>query len=327
MQTIDRDDALVYEYGPDLDPVLTVDPGERFRVETWDARAGMMFEDGPAFEGDDVPELGGGPPGSRANPVAGPVRVEGASAGDALAVHLHEVVPADTGWTGYKAGVGVGPDAFDALDESFVHHVRHEPGPSGTTADGRGVLELDGRRWEWDLNPHVGTVATAPARGRHDTVTTQGPWGGNVDVRHVAAGNTVYLDSFVDGGFLFLGDVHGSQGDSELTVMADETPADLVVSVDIVEDYAVPGVFRVETPDTLVQVESARNAGSYQNALDGAFTGAMRWLVDDHGFTPREAYLHMSVNSGVECHVYQYIPDAGYFTCGVEFPRDSLDPV
>jgi len=56
-----------------------------------------------------------------------------------------------------------------------------------------------------------------------------------------------------------------SQGDSELTVRADETPAEVTLSVE-------------------------------------------------------------SANPGVRCRVYQYIGDAGYFTCGVEFPKSALEP-
>jgi acetamidase/formamidase len=329
MRTIAREDAVVYEFGPDREPLLTVQPGESFRVETWDARRGMMFEDGrDTFEGEEMPAVGGGPPGARANPVAGPIAVEGAEAGDVLAVTIEEIVPAERGWTGTKSTTGLLHDRAGWEDASgdYGHLIDHHPGPSGTRADGRAVFEIDGHRWEWDLEPHVGTIATAPARGRQDTVTSQGPWGGNVDVRHVAAGNTVYLDSFNEGGLLFLGDVHGSQGDSELTVMADETPAEVTLSVEVIDDASVPGVFRVETPDRLVQVDSARNAGSYGNALDSCFLGMMRWLVEEHGFSGRAAYLHMSINPGVRCRVYQYIGDAGYFTCGVEFPRSALDP-
>lgn len=327
MQTIDRDDAENYTFGPDMEPALRVDPGETVRVETWDARAGMMFDRGQdTFEGDEMPQLEGGPPAARANPVAGPIHVAGVEPGDALAVHVEDIVPAERGWTGTKATTGLLHDkcGWEGAHGDYATIIVHEPGPSGTTADGRGVVEIDGKRWEWDLNPHIGTIATAPARGVQDTVTSQGPWGGNVDVRHVAAGNTVYLNAFNDGGLLFLGDVHGSQSDSELTVMADETPADVTLSVDVIENREIPGVFRIETPEKLVQVDSARNAGSYQNALDSAFIGLMRWLVEDYGFDQREAYVHMSINPDVECHVYQYIADAGYFVAGVEFPKNGL---
>lgn len=329
MQRIPREEATKYEFGPDMDPAITVEPGERFRVETWDARAGLMFEsDRETWVGDAMPQLEGGPPAGRANPVAGPIYVEGATAGDVLAVHVEQIVPDEVGWTGLKDSVGVVHDrlGWDDLHEDYAQLVHHEPGPSGTTADGTAVVEIDGRRWEWDLNPHIGTIVTAPGRGRDLTVTSQGPWGGNLDVRHAATGSTIFLNAFNDGGQLFLGDVHGCQGDSELTVIADETPAEVTLSVDVLEDEAVPGTMRIETPDRLVQVDSARSAGTPQNALENCFRDMMAWLVEDHGFSQREAYLHMSINPAVECHIYQFIPDAGYVTCGVEFPTDRLDP-
>lgn len=329
MQTIPRTEALSYEFGPDMDPALTVEPGERFRVETWDARAGRMFDgETERWVGDEVPPLEGGPPAGRANPVAGPIYVQGAEPGDVLAIHVEEIVPDEVGWTGFKDSVGIVHDrrGWDDLHEDYAQLIHHDPGPSGTTADGTAVVEIDGQCWEWDLNPHIGTIVTAPGRGTDLTVTSQGSWGGNLDVRHAAAGSTIYLNAFNAGGQLFLGDVHGCQGDSELTVIADETPAEVTLSVEILDETTIPGTMRIETTDRLVQVDSARHAGTPQNAIENAFRGMLTWLVEDYGFPQRAAFLHMSINPDVECHVYQFIPDAGFVTCGVEFPTAHLDP-
>ncbi|MDL5363190.1 acetamidase/formamidase family protein [Halalkalicoccus sp. NIPERK01] len=81
------------------------------------------------------------------------------------------------------------------------------------------------------LNPHIGTIATAPGRTVQETVTTQGPWGGNMDVRDAAEGSTVYLNSFNEGGLLFVGDVHASQSDSEYTGIAVKSIAEIVLRV------------------------------------------------------------------------------------------------
>ena len=83
-----------------------------------------------------------------------------------------------------------------------------------------------------------------------------------------------------------------------------------------------PGVCRIEKPDSIVQVDSARNAGGMDAALTSCFMNMMRWLVDDHGMDRREAYLHMSANSGVHINVYQFV--SPFFTRGVEFPKRYL---
>ncbi|WP_266075184.1 acetamidase/formamidase family protein [Haladaptatus caseinilyticus] len=140
------------------------------------------------------------------------------------------------------------------------------------------------------------------------------------------AGSTVFLNSFHEGGLLFLGDVHGSQGDSKLTMIANETSAEVTLSVEIVAKDRVPSVLRIETPDKLVQVDAMNDAGTLQNTLENCFIGMMKWLIEDYEFSQREAYLHLSINPGVECHVYQFIPELGFVTCGVEFPVSSLEP-
>ena len=63
------------------------------------------------------------------NPVTGPVYVEGAEPGDALAVTVHEIRLTDHGWSIYLPGVGalarsMGPEMFVRrvpLDDAGVH--------------------------------------------------------------------------------------------------------------------------------------------------------------------------------------------------------------
>lgn len=84
----------------------------------------------------------------------------------------------------------------------------------------------------------------------------------------------------------------------------------------------MPGVIRIEKAHSLIQVDSARNAGSSERAMTNCFLNMIRWLVDDFGMSKREAYLHMSANSLVRVNVYQATGNA--FVCGVEFPKQCL---
>jgi amidase len=318
---IERSQALKVEYGGEMEPQLRVAAGESFVVETLD-----NFHDTIAAPGD-APRLDAPPVAARqynrANPLAGPVYVEGVEPGDTLVVEIEEIAVRDWGWTGSTDDVGpiAGLAEFAAIDEPFGTIVKHVPGPSGTLADGEAVMNV-GREVRWPLAPFIGTIATAPERGIENSLIGQGPWGGNIDVRHVAAGNRVQMNCCHDGGLLFLGDVHASQGDSELTGFADETGAEVRLRCEVIKQKEVPGIFRIETPTSLVQVDSARNAGTIERALDNVFLNMIRWLRDDYGVDAREAYLQMSANSGVRIDVYQWT--TGVFSCGVEFPKASL---
>ena len=323
MQTIARDDATVYELDPAAEPLITVDQGKSFKIETWDAFEGKIFENGVgSFSVDDVPQLQTGPPGFEANPVGGPIYVKGAEPGDVLAVTIEEVAP-ERGYTTTIDGFGnLDPlKGWDDCQGNRAHMVDLEPGPSGTMADGRAQMEVDGSTREWPLNPHIGTIATAPARTVQEPLTTQGSWGGNMDVRDVAAGATVYLNLYNEGRLLYAGDVHASQSDSEYTGIAVETIAEIVLSVEIVDDVVVPGVFRVENDKHVIHIDSEANAGSPDRALNNCFIATIGELVDNHGFSEREAYLHMSVNSGIEARVYQFV-QPGFFTFGVKLDKE-----
>jgi acetamidase/formamidase len=238
-------------------------------------------------------------------------------------VELESIDVRDWGWTGTLPGFGPldGKIGWEEVQGPWSVVINHETGPSGTFRDGTAVMALD-RVSRWPLMPFIGTLVTAPERGSENSLVGQGPWGGNIDCRELSAGNKIHMNASHKGGLLFMGDVHGSQGDSELTGLADETAAHITLSCSVIKKKQVPGVCRVEKPESLVQVESARNAGSPERAVNNAFLFMIDWLVSDFGMSKQEAYLHMSANSGVRAHIYQAV--AGFFVCGVEFPKSSL---
>lgn len=325
METISRDDATLYEFGRDMDPILTVEEGESFKVETWDAFEGALFEHGLGeFTTEDIPALTAPPPAFDGNPVAGPVYIEGAQPGDTLAIHIEEISP-ERGFTTTLEEFGclVGKSGWEDCQVNHAHEVELEPGSDGSMTNGTARLEINDHEWTWELNPHIGTIATAPGRTVQETVTTQGPWGGNMDVRDVAEGSTVFLNSFNEGGLLFVGDVHASQSDSEYTGIAVESIAEIVLRVEIVDEQ-VPGVFRVENDDSIIHVDSAKNAGSPEDAVNNCFIALMDELVEQHGLSQREAYVQMSVNPAVTVRVYQFV-HPGFFTVGVKLEKAFLD--
>ncbi|WP_176448205.1 acetamidase/formamidase family protein [Lentibacillus sp. CBA3610] len=174
------------------------------------------------------------------------------------------------------------------------------------------------------LHPFLGTIVTAPERGVENTLVSQGPWGGNIDVRDVCKGSKVIMNTYHDGGLLFFGDGHGSQGDSEYTGLADESAVDTIAKCDIIPQKTIPGVLRIEKPESIIQVDSAKNAGSMDRALNGAFIGMMQWLTEEYGMDSKEAYLHFTANSEIRINTYQFVGPSMYVV-GVEFPKIGWD--
>src|SRR5207302_7429245 len=90
MQRIHRDQARKYAFDWEDEPLLHVKPGESFEIETYDASTGYFKTEAdkalparrPGF--DRIPPL--------ANPIGGPVYVEGAKKGDTLVVTFEDIV-------------------------------------------------------------------------------------------------------------------------------------------------------------------------------------------------------------------------------------------
>ena len=316
-----REQATVTEFGAHLEPVLRVEPGERFLVETQDNFFGEIKTETDLPTPDTLPFLRY--QFWKVNPVAGPIYVESLKAGDLLALEIEDVVPSKRGWTGFTPTFGnLARNAdYPELQQPYSRITHHEPGSSGTTSDGTGTFRVT-REVTYPLRPFLGTIVTAPERGIENTLVSQGPWGGNIDCHDVCKGHRILLNTYHDGGLLFCGDAHAAQADSEYTGLADETAADVLARCQIVSQKRIPGVLRIETPLSLIQVDSARNAGSMERALNGAFIGMMMWL-QEHGMDTKEVYLQFSVNPEVVIHTYQFVGPA-FYVVGVEFPKKYL---
>jgi amidase len=319
---IRREDASLTEFGAHLEPALRVEPGERFLVETQDNFFGEIRTEEDLPTPEQLPFLRH--QFWKVNPVAGPIYVEGLKAEDLLVLEIEDIIPSERGWTGFVPTFGnlAKNHDFPELQQPYSRITHHKPGPSGTTSDGTGTFTVT-CEVTYPLRPFLGTIVTAPERAIENTLVSQGPWGGNIDCRDVHKGNRIMLNTSHDGGLLFFGDAHAAQGDSEYTGLADETAADVVARCHVVEQKQIPGVLRIETPESLIQVDSARNSGSLEKALNGAFIGMMGWLTEEHGMDVKEAYLHFTANPDVRIHTYQFVGPAFYVT-GVEFPKEYL---
>ena len=174
------------------------------------------------------------------------------------------------------------------------------------------------------MHPHIGTIGTAPQNAISagaDSAVGQGSYGGNMDVRDVCRGNKIMLPVFHEGAYLYAGDVHASQADSEFTGSADESRSEVTLSCEIDPGKHIPAP-RIETPTSIIQLHSFR---PLEDAVQQAFFWLIDWLVTDYGWSPRDAYMQMSVNPDVRIHVYQMVKIGRiHYTAGVEIPKKYL---
>lgn len=316
MQRIERDDARKYVFDARDEPLLRVAPGEIFEIDTWDASTGYFR----SAEDKAIPALRHGfdrnPP--MANPIGGPVWVNGAERGDTLVITVEDIQVGDFSWIaiGPRRGPLGESSRWPELSADYTTKIfRHIPGPSGTLRDGRVQFS---EQIDWPITPFIGTLGVAPDREVTTSLDGQGEWGGNLDSRHVAAGNRIYLPIFHPGARFYLGDVHASQGDTEFTGTAAETTATVRLSLDLIKGRSIPWM-RIETADSLIALFAFR---PLEVAVETATTHLMEWLITDYHLTPTDAYCLVSVCPDFRINIYQMCRVGKLnYVAGAEIPK------
>jgi acetamidase/formamidase len=194
-------------FSRDLEPVVTVDPGDTIAFACLDA--GWHVRPDETFEQRD-PELDGG------HALIGPVEVRGARSGQTLEVRVDEVRVGDFGIT-YAGGWQSWLNDRLGLAEGEGVLLRWRLDADAAVARGDRGRELE-------LRPFLGVLGMPPdAPGVHSTGPPRS-CGGNLDCKELVPGTTLFLPIPVDGALFSAGDGHGRQGDGEVSGTAIECP-------------------------------------------------------------------------------------------------------
>jgi acetamidase/formamidase len=315
VKRITRSQATVCEIDRRLAPVIRVEPGEPFVLETEDAAAGYLRDEATLPYPQNRPTHRTTPP--LLNPVAGPVYIEGAEKGDVIAVTIEKIIPDAQGYTILQPGDGLLGDSlkYRATTEFYTKIFRHLPGASGTARDGECVFN---DRIRWPMRPFIGTITLAPEREIPSSVLVQGPWGGNFDVRDICEGSKVFFNSYVGGGLLFVGDAHGCQGDGELSGTANEIRAEITLSCEVIKRKRLPHV-RIEKAGSIIGIATGK---PLESAVREAFLNLLEWIREDYGFGERDAYVFLTTCPDFRINVYQMVDIPGIlYTAGAEIPK------
>lgn len=271
MRRITRD-TVSYHYEVSDPPRLDVPPGETVVFETWDARAGALLDRPPG-----VPfELPLPTPG-RGNPLTGPLAVQGAEPGDALVIRIDRIECLSPGWCGGHAHVGPFPEGRVPRPVGRVCAIE-----DGLIRYSDGVL--------LPVRPMVGCIGTA-VPGDAPQAGTPGRHGGNLDHPVIAAGTTVMLPVFSEGALLYVGDVHATQGDGELSGVAVEIPAEVTVTVDLCKGARLRWPWAVT--DGAVMVMTAHL--EFERAREEAVEEMLQVLETQLGLEPGDGIALISV--------------------------------
>jgi amidase len=263
-------DEIIWAFGPDLEPVLEVEPGSVVRLETNDCFTGQI-----ASEDDLVTEIDF----ERVNSATGPVAVNGAEPGDSLVVELLEVRPSGQGFATLIPGFG-----------QLIDQV-HSPVTKVFRVEGDTVYMND--RVSFPLRPMVGVVGVAT-----DGETVANGWagrhGGNLDDHLHGPGTTLYFPVRQPGGMFAVGDMHASMGDGEICGTGVEIAGEVVARFDLLKGKQATWPV-TELPDRWVAHATAETDADFIEALQRVSEEAARLLVDEWGFTMEEAFVFLSV--------------------------------
>jgi acetamidase/formamidase len=319
VQRILRDQAKKYAFDWRDTPLLHVRTGESFEVETFDAGTGYFRSSADKAIPSLRPGFDRSPP--QANPIAGPVFLEGSERGDTLVIAIEEIVVAGLSWiaVGPRRGPLGESTRWPELSREYTTKIfSHTSGPSGTLRDG--TLHFN-ERISWPITPFVGTLGVAPDREVTTSLDGQGDWGGNLDIRDVCLGHKILLPIYHPGALLYLGDVHASQGDTEFTGTAAETQATVRLSLDLIKGQRPPWM-RIDKPSSIVSVYASR---PLEVAVETATINLMDWLIGDHGFTPTDAYCLVSTCPDFRINIYQMCKLGKLnYVAGAELPKRYL---
>ena len=337
-----KPENVVWGWVPlDAPPVLTIRSGQTVRIDTISHQGATQAEDPVTF----LAALGVKPEeilqdardfwASRAGRsrvgrtgahiLTGPIAITGAEPGDMLEVQILELstrVPWGINTAGATSGV---------FGNDYPGTKPGDPGP-GIPADAgtRNLIRtavVNGRevalfsdQIRVPLAPFMGIMAVAPRDpqvGQPGVTVAKvqgsrppGPYGGNMDLKALVAGASLFLPVFQPGALFYTGDPHGVQGDGEVSGNALE--------------QSLTGVFRfmLHKGKTITAPRAETPTHYIMMGIDSDLDRAMRmatlevvdFLVKEKGLTPAKAFSLASL--AVDFRVAEAVDDtqnvAGY---------------
>ena len=306
------------------------------------------------------------------HPMAGPVYIEGAGPGDVLKVTILNIDPGKYGFT-RGGGGGFIPDlvggellAIWRLNREFAE-TDDIPGVQIPNASFPGVVSVlpgpvqlvNMLEREQDLSNAGGRVSLPFPEGAspesvcgpdgsasNECLRTIPPreHGGNMDIRYLQAGVSIYLPCYIDGCGLTIGDLHYAQGDGEVSGTAIEMSAYVWINTELIKDgpdlsrgphyegmsevldipsrrfYAVTGVPVKSSgsvpPDmNYLNSDVVPGLGNLSNDINlaarNALDGIIDYIVSEYGYNRNQAYVISSV--AVDLRISQLVdsPNVG----------------
>lgn len=233
--------------------------------------------------------------------LTGPVAIEGAEPGDVLEVRIVDVsLRQDWGWNFIRPLAGTLPEDFPEQHLTIIDL-------DAETMTGRLPWGL-----ELPLRPFFGVMGVAPPPNWGDiTSIIPRTHGGNVDLKELVSGTTLFLPVLAEGAMFSCGDGHGAQGDGEVNVTAIETALQGTFEFHLHKNTALARP-KAETPTHLITMHMHPDL---DRCAEEALRDMIALIAERTGMTREQAYTLCSLaadlritqtvngNKGVHCMI------------------------
>jgi acetamidase/formamidase len=262
-----------------LKPRLRIEPGDEVQIECVDASGGQVTPGSTLAEYLSIDR-------TRIHALTGPIWIEGAGPGDVLQVDVLATRHGGWGWSSVVEGLGFLKDRFR---KPYLFH---------WLLEGEATRSLEPAIVP--VRPFLGVMGVARAEDGAFRTRPPGPFGGNLDVRELCAGSTLYLPVYNPGALFSCGDGHAAQGDGEVCINGIECPLDVTLRFLLHKRQPLAGPI-VEasertapdsTADAWVVIESGTDLAQSARA---ATNRMIDLLMSRWGFSETHAYLLCSV--------------------------------
>jgi acetamidase/formamidase len=244
--------------------------------------------------------------------ITGPVAVDGAEPGDVLKVDILSVVPRVAyGVISNRHGKGAlpgefpegpkpEPDASAQAPEKFHNVSVFTPIRRNRSGQWEGVMtNRQGETITFPATPFMGVMGVAAATDQPVHSVPPGAYGGNMDVKDLGAGTTIYLPVFVPGANFYTGDPHMAQANGEVALTALEHSMRATFRFTLLKkgDRRIPSASGTlekpfgETPHYWIAIGLNPDL---DDAMKDAVREAIRFLSEVMGMDQAIAYAYLS---------------------------------
>ena len=245
---------------------MAVDPGETIIFETQDALGGQIVDENSVASAIDW---------NAVNPATGPVYINGAEAGDVLAVHIHSITVESQGAVMVAENSGFYGDLISGIHFKIAHI--HD-----------GIAEVAGLRYK--QNKMIGVIGVAPA-GEGVSTGVPGSHGGNMDNKMITEGSSLFLPVSVSGALFGLGDLHAVMADGEVGVTGIEVAGEVSLSFEVIKRFKLNNPL-LEDVDNIYFIGSAKTLDA---AAKVVLDDAMAIISTKQSLPPQEVAMLLTL--------------------------------